>query len=227
MNLLRLTRKKNKKLLVKRTILVFFSLIITVFAWFQFTKILDTNFNFHINSWKIKFIVDGVELPDGKLDININDFYPEMEDKEKIVLIKNEGEVPVEIDYMVTKAIILDQEYDIVESAPEDGDGYYLIPSDRVTRDDGYWEEDVINDERFPFKIKFEIPSANIKPDEQHEIKVIYSWEKSDNATDTKWGHDVAEYLIEARENNRDAYPVEIQIKMFASQAEEKSVSNN
>lgn len=59
MNILRKSRKsKNKKKLNKFVILIF-SLVMTTFAWFAYTKILEPTLKMHILSWNIEYSIAG------------------------------------------------------------------------------------------------------------------------------------------------------------------------
>ena len=56
MNILRIKRKS--KVNIKRYILLIFSLIMTTFAWFTFSKILNSGMLIHIDSWNLDFYID-------------------------------------------------------------------------------------------------------------------------------------------------------------------------
>ena len=80
MNILRWRRKSKKKIRLKTLILVIFSLIMTTFAWFAYSKVLDTTLNLHVASWDMKYSIGGTSV-ENPIGIDISTLYPTMEEQ--------------------------------------------------------------------------------------------------------------------------------------------------
>ena len=57
MNILRWKRKSKKKIKFKTLILFIFSLIMTTFAWFAYSKVIEPTLNIHVASWDIEYYI--------------------------------------------------------------------------------------------------------------------------------------------------------------------------
>lgn len=215
MNILRKNRKRNSKVNLRRYILLIFSLIMTTFAWFTYSKILDTGFEFHIESWDISFYLD--EDKDGEaeltekidstdpIDIELSNLYPGMEDQTVNVIIKNNGELASDISYTIPEIVLLGNEYAIVESVNASTPDYYILRN-ASTVTEGIVYTGLINEPtRFPFKIEIE-NTQQISSEGEGYLNVKISWplynaddteeEKNDkDELDTEWGYDVGAYI--------------------------------
>ena len=58
MGILRKYRKSNKKFGFKKFIILLFSLVMTTFAWFAYSKILNTYLNLHIAAWDMEYYIN-------------------------------------------------------------------------------------------------------------------------------------------------------------------------
>ena len=57
MNILRLNRKSKSKIKFNKFIMLIFSLIMTTFAWFTYSRILDTTLDIHLASWDMEYYI--------------------------------------------------------------------------------------------------------------------------------------------------------------------------
>ena len=128
MNILRKTRKSKFKLDKKKIILLIFTLIMTTFAWITYSKILLPNLQLHINSWNISIYVDNnkngvadddelVEDKSSPITIQPFEVYPGMNLDVMDVIIKNNGETPSDIAYIISDISILGNQYSTKEDA--------------------------------------------------------------------------------------------------------------
>lgn len=124
MNILRKNRKSNykyNKKILTRVVLLVFSLIISTFAWISYYKIINDEINLHILSWDLEFLADldndgELEILENPLQINVPTIYPQMEDKEILITVVNNGETSVDLLCTINEITILGQEYEIVDS---------------------------------------------------------------------------------------------------------------
>ena len=70
MNILRKHRKSKPKIKLKKYILFIFSLIITTFAWFTYSKVLNTHLNIHVAAWDMEYFI-GNEKKENPIGIEI------------------------------------------------------------------------------------------------------------------------------------------------------------
>ena len=61
MNIFRWKRKSKKKIKFKKVILFIFSLIMTTFAWFAYSRVINTSLNIHMAAWDMEYSINGVE----------------------------------------------------------------------------------------------------------------------------------------------------------------------
>ena len=108
MNILRWKRKSKKKIKLKTLILFIFSLIMTTFAWFAYSKLLHTTLNIHMASWDMEYYIGATkqENPEDGILMEIDTLYPTMDEQSVIVDIINNGEQLVDIAYQV-KAVTI------------------------------------------------------------------------------------------------------------------------
>ena len=113
MNLLRLKRKNKKKIGIKRFLLVICSMIMSSFAWFAFSKVLNTSFSGHMVSWDIVFKKDGGVITNTEsIDFSFSNLYPGVTDK-ITVDVENNGESTAEIVYVIKSITFLGKTYSI------------------------------------------------------------------------------------------------------------------
>lgn len=220
MNILRKNRKSNykyNKRLFRRIILFIFSLIITTFAWVTYSKLLNDEMNIHIVSWDLEYLYDvngdGIlENIENPLEIDVPNLYPQMDNKEIDIIIKNNGESMVDLSCLLTQISILGQNYQIVSSAENaTEENYIVIQPAIVNSTTNKSTQNIINDsERFPFTISIENDTV-LESSAQVHLKVTISWEGINDVLDTQWGHNVAKYISET-ENPESVLKLLIQV---------------
>ncbi|MBR3614650.1 MAG: hypothetical protein IKL55_05685 [Clostridia bacterium] len=250
MNILRKTRKSNIRISKKRLVLLIFSLIMTSFAWVAYLKVLNTNSEIHINSWNISLFIDKnkngvaeaseeVKNKAEAIQIDFADMYPDMNEEVVDVIIKNNGETPTTIDYIISDIAFLGDAYKIVDDidaakaeAGENSENRFIQKNEYVTSG-GLVTYEFINDsENFPFKILIE-NTASIDGGAEGHLKVKAYWlsslENKDsltqeqidakNKSDTLWGYGMAQFV----ENNPTISPLQFKIKINATGANRSS----
>ncbi len=203
MNILRKHRKSNKKLHIRKIIVIIFSLIMTTFAWFAYTKVLNTTLDIHISAWDMQYFIDG-ELRQNPINVEIGTLFPAMEEQTVKVDIKNNGETLVDLDYHIQKLTILGNEYEILQELPEEGEipPYYIITTPPTVETDettgvSIVKGKLINDvTQIPFTLEIE-HSAQVAPGGQAYLTVKANWAGDNDELDSKWGYDVGKYFMD------------------------------
>lgn len=209
MNILRKSRKsKNKKKLNKFVILIF-SLVMTTFAWFAYTKILEPTLKMHILSWNIEYSIAG-EKKSNPIGIEVSTLYPAMPEQTVTIDIKNKGETLVDIDYEVEAVTIAGITFELVkEGKTRTTDNYIVLAPSVLTTDETTGEKiyknAITNDiSKFPFTVEIEHSSQvpAVTQDESGKkipgigyLKVTVNWMGDNDKLDSEWGYLVGEYL--------------------------------
>jgi len=219
MNILRWRRKSKKKIKFKTIVLFVFSLIMTTFAWFAYSKVLNPTLNIHISAWDIQYFIDNVEK-ENPIGIEIPTLYPSMPEQIIKIDIINNGERLVDIDYYLQTVKILGETYQLVQEGsaiPSGTENYVILTPTALettsTTDDVTGVTTVTktvkgaitnNIERLPFTIEIE-HSAEIEPvtvdaggneiPGEGYLKVIVNWIGDNHDLDSEWGYRVNEYL--------------------------------
>lgn len=210
MNILRKRRKSKNKIKLNKFMIVIFSLVMTTFAWFTYTKILDTTLKMHVSSWDIEYYI-GTEKKTNPIGIEIQNLYPTMPEQDVTVDIKNNGETLVDIEYEVKSISIAGVTYEVVrEGATNKTDNYIFLAPPVLTTDEATGEEIykdvIINDiTRFPFTVAVEHSSQilAVTRDESGKkipglgyLKITVNWIGDNDTLDSEWGYKVGDYLI-------------------------------
>ena len=199
MNILRWKRKSKKKIKLKTLVLFIFSLIMTTFAWFAYSRVLNTSLDIHMAAWDMKYSINGVEKTN-PIGIEIPILYPTMPEQMVTVDIKNNGETLVDIVYEVQTITIIGKEYEIVNEGETNTSPDYIILSPAVLETDtetgiqtykGVLTSDI---NQFPFTIEIE-HSAQVEAAGEGYLKVTVNWIGDNNDLDSEWGYLVGEYL--------------------------------
>lgn len=117
MNILRWNRKSKNKIKPKTLLLLIFSLIMTTFAWFAYSKVIQPTLNIHMASWDMEYYIGDVKKTN-PIAIEIPTLYPTMPEQTVTIDIFNNGETLVDIEYQVKSVTIAGTSYEIV---PEGG----------------------------------------------------------------------------------------------------------
>ena len=191
MNIFRLKRK-TKKISLKRYLLLIFSLIMTTFAWFAYSKILETDIALDLLPWDIKFFIGEVEKFN-PIDIVMQDLYPGMEDRTVDVVIQNNGRVEAGVYFQVNEVTLLGDTYNLVSDAnAELGEDDLYLPEPTI--DNRVLSQYVINDpERFPFTV-YIASVTQVSAVSEGILTIKISWPGDNDELDTKWGYDVAQF---------------------------------
>lgn len=209
MNILRKRRKSKNKIKLNKFMIVIFSLVMTTFAWFTYTKILDATLKMHVSSWDIEYYI-GTEKKINPIGIEIQNLYPTMPEQDVTVDIKNNGETLVDIEYEVKSISIAGVTYEVVrEGATNKTDNYIFLAPPVLTTDEATGEEIykdvIINDiTRFPFTVEVEHSSqiSAVTKDESGKkvpgigyLKITVNWIGDNDTLDSEWGYKVGDYL--------------------------------
>ena len=138
MNILRWRRKSKKKIKFKTILLFSFSLIMTTFAWFAYSRILNTSLNMHISSWDMEYFIgsEKQENPENGIGVAISTLYPAMPEQTVTIDIINNGERVVDIDYFVQSISIAGVSYELVQEGNTPTTANYIILTDAYVETD-------------------------------------------------------------------------------------------
>lgn len=197
---LRKNKEKNKRTITKvksiylKICLLLLNLIFATFAWFAYTRILVTDFNVDISTWKVDF-KDNTGVLGNVMQIEVPNFYPGMTDYTKTVEISNLGEKDASITYSELTLKLLNTEY---ETTPD------------VATEDGKTTVKLLNDSTtYPFEVilKYDTVIKAITPtntDNKGEVEIIVTWpytvmeedveSQTKNELDTLWGYNIAQF---------------------------------
>lgn len=209
MNILRWKRKSNNKIKSKTLLLFIFSLIMTTFAWFAYSKVLAPTLNMHMASWDIEYYI-GADEKTNPISIEIPVLYPTMQEQTVVVDIFNNGETMVDIDHQVASLTIAGITYEAVaEGSTPTSENYITIAPSVLETDETtskqIYKGAVTNDiTRFPFTIEIE-HSAQVDAVTENEygtkvpgegyLKVTVNWIGDNDRLDSEWGYIVGDYL--------------------------------
>ena len=76
-NILRKYRKSNVKNRFRKYVIFIFTLIMTTFAWFAYSKILNTHLDIHVAAWDMEYYI-GNEKKENPIGIEFTTLYPQM-----------------------------------------------------------------------------------------------------------------------------------------------------
>lgn len=209
MNILRWKRKSKKKISYRTIILFIFSLIMTTFAWFAYSKIIEPTLKMHMSSWDMEYYI-GSEKKTNPISLEIPILYPTMEEQTVIVDIHNNGEKQVDIDFQVKSLTIAGITYEgVAEGFEPETDKYITIAPSVLKMDEAtpkkIYKNAVTNDvTRFPFTIEIE-HSAQVDAVTEDDygtkipgdgyLKVTVNWIGDNDKLDSEWGYIVGDYL--------------------------------
>ena len=201
MNILRRHRKSNKKNKLKKYILFIFSLIMTTFAWFTYSKVLNTHLNIHVAAWDMEYYI-GDEKKENPIGINISALYPQMPEQIIKIDIKNNGEALVDIDYHISAISIAGVSYELVSEGQQNTTENYINIANPTLETD---EETgvlvargkIINDTtKFPFTLELE-HSLQVVAKDKGYLTVKVNWVGDNDVLDSEWGYKVGKYFAD------------------------------
>ena len=230
MNLLRLKRKNKKKIGIKRFLLVICSMIMSSFAWFAFSKVLNTSFSGHMVSWDIVFKKDGGVITNTEsIDFSFSNLYPGVTDK-ITVDVENNGESTAEIVYVIKSITFLGKTYSIknpgstkdnnsivLETAYSSGSNVTQTILNTNTKINNEYllenaTENIIEEENYirtPFTIRAN-KTEKLEKGDKGKFEISIEWPATDaqltnkDDIDSAGGYSFSKYLQYCNENNID-----------------------
>ena len=230
MNLLRLKRKNKKKIGIKRFLLVICSMIMSSFAWFAFSKVLNTSFSGHMVSWDIVFKKDGGVITNTEsIDFSFSNLYPGVTDK-ITVDVENNGESTAEIVYVIKSITFLGKTYSIknpgstkdnnsivLETAYSSGSNVTQTILNTNTKINNEYllenaTENIIEEENYirtPFTIRAN-KTEKLEKGDKGKFEIRIEWPATDaqltnkDDIDSAGGYSFSKYLQYCNENNID-----------------------
>lgn len=205
---MKLNRSVNIKIIIM-VIVIIALLIGGVYAWFiNFSKV-SMKLRTNVKSWKIEFTYNEAQV-ENNIELDIEEIYPGMEDKQESILVKNLGDINAKIDYKIESFSLFGEEYSIEK---------------------GYTDEELKNMiKEFPFEIKCESTKDVIGKNEESNFIVTFKWSYGDESNeitekdelDTKYGQLAYNYKMDnsQNDNNESQYNFSIKIRLIAKQSE-------
>ena len=200
-NILRKHRKSNQKNKFRKFLALIFTLIMTTFAWFAYTKILNPSLNIHVAAWDMEYYING-EKKENPIGIEFPTLYPQMEDKIVTVDILNNGEALVDLSYRIQAISIVGVTYELVAEGEQPTTENYIIIEEPILETDPETGEliskgIIINDpEKFPFTLEIE-HSLQVAAQDDAYLKVTAKWPGDKDELDTEWGYAVGKYFMD------------------------------
>ena len=200
-NILRKHRKSNQKNKFRKFLALIFTLIMTTFAWFAYTKILNPSLNIHVAAWDMEYYING-EKKENPIGIEFPTLYPQMEDKIVTVDILNNGEALVDLSYRIQAISIVGVTYELVAEGEQPTTENYIIIEEPILETDPETGEliskgTIINDpDKFPFTLEIE-HSLQVAAQDDAYLKVTAKWPGDKDELDTEWGYAVGKYFMD------------------------------
>lgn len=201
MNILRKHRKSKKKNKLKKYILFIFSLIMTTFAWFAYSKVLNTHLNMHVAAWDMEYYIED-EKKENPIGIDISALYPQMPEQVIKIDIKNNGEALVDIDYHISAISIAGVSYELVSDGEQNTTENYIKIGNPTLETDAETgvlvaKGKIINDtKRFPFTVELE-HSLQVVAKDTGYLTVKVNWIGDNDDLDSEWGYKVGKYFAD------------------------------
>ena len=233
---MKLLRKlRRKKINVILLFILSVVLVLQTYAWFNFYRDVEvTGLSADISAWNLQFFVGNEEIMSNEYVLEIDDFYPGMEDIDRRVDIYNIGnDNKSNIKYEVESIQMFGYEIlnndtvgEIVEKVDEEGNTYKecdLFGNSSST----LFDEESTN---YPFSLRYPVPfklTYSYNKDElgiENEeaigwFKLHFEWknEEDNNEEDTKLGNLAYKYY---QENPEDKAAIKINLKITGTKGE-------
>ena len=189
-----------KKIKLRNILILLLLLAINTYAWFIYTTKVSASLTAHVSAWDVEFVAKEVGISSNLL-IEVDRIYPGMETFERIVEVKNRGEVNVALSYDIESLKIMDEYYEVSETSG-------LTSQDIETK--------MTTD--YPFKIKIQKDDSGLlagTADGQFKITVEWPYESGDDELDTLWGNKAYQYYS----LNPGAKCIELKLRLNATQS--------
>ena len=199
-NILRQHRKSKGKKKAKKYILFIFTLIMTTFAWFAYSKVLNSQLNMHVAAWDMEYFI-GEEKKENPIGIEFPTLYPHMPEQTVTVDILNNGEALVDLSYNIQAISIAGVSYELVTEGKQPTTENYIEIEEPVLEEKDTGEViskgKIINDTaKFPFTLEIE-HSAQVAAKNKAYLKVTANWAGDNDELDSKWGYTVGKYFMD------------------------------
>ena len=199
-NILRQHRKSKGKKKAKKYILFIFTLIMTTFAWFAYSKVLNSQLNMHVAAWDMEYFI-GEEKKENPIGIEFPTLYPHMPEQTVTVDILNNGEALVDLSYNIQAISIAGVSYELVPEGKQPTTENYINIEKSVVEEKETGEVvakgKIINDTtKFPFTLEIE-HSAQVSAKNKAYLKVTANWTGDNDELDSKWGYTVGKYFMD------------------------------
>ncbi len=207
-------KRREKRLKGKVTFRTIFLLAVTLifntYAWFLYVNTVTADITAHVDSWMVRFEVDGEEVQHSFM-FNIPHAYPGMSDASKTVMILNNGEKNAHIDYEVRYVRIFDDIYFAQESIDEG----QTAPQGATIAN----ASDLLTmiQSTYPFVISFSATSYNLQPDESANLTITFEWdyESGNDTVDTEYGINAYNFY---EDNVNEENAIEILVNVIVDQ---------
>lgn len=196
-------RMKSKLRKVNFTSVAFFavSVISITFAWLAYSNTIATNLDVDIKRWDINITTGNTEITN-EYDINVDSFYPGMDDYSDSFTIRNNGDLAAKIDYNISYFRLFDQEI------PTNNLTFYELQRD------------------YPFKISLDYDTRYLGINDTATFSISCEWplDSGDDAADTLYGNMASEFYAQEQQikANNPSYEIrkglELKIEIVVSQ---------
>lgn len=151
-------RKIRKRIVIRSLILIAFLLTINTFAWFTYISKVGVTLNASVVNWDVTFLEETNVVKE--IVINVTDMKPGMLPVEKEVKIKNGGEVPAGLSYVLESVTLLGKDIKLDKTVEE-------------------IKTSLAND--YPFKLSLTLDKTIIPPKDSGSFKMSVNWEYEAN----------------------------------------------
>ena len=189
-----------KKIKIRNIIILILLLSFNAYAWFVYATKVSSSLSVHVSSWNVEFSL-GEEETVTNIIIEVERVYPGMETYEKVVSVRNKGEIKAELDYEIIALKVMDESYRI-------GEGITMEELENKIKTE------------YPFKINITKDDSLLRQGTGEGVfKVTADWpfESGDDELDTLWGNKAYEYYS----LNPGEKCIELEIKLSAKQIAE------
>ena len=209
-------KKKYNRLVLGRLVFLIMLVLSNTFAWFIYVTRIDNSVTVHVKGWDVIF-QDGDDEITSTLDLDVEDLYPGMENYLYEISAFNRSEVAAILSYQILEVSILGTNYITVEG--RNARGETALASDLTS---AQMETKLESD--YPFAITIGTTSGTIDDTngfEKYQIGATWVYESGNDALDTYWGIQAADY----KKNNPSSPSITLKIKISITQ--DLSVESN
>lgn len=176
-------KKLNKaKSAILKLSLIMLNFIFATFAWFTYTRILESDVDVNVSAWQVDF-KDNNAILGTSMQFQVGNFYPGMNDYTKEIEIVNLGDREASITYRIDTLEILGQEYQIKDTVEENDTENTLYRSETIDTTNNIKTIKLLNDStKYPFEIiithSLNINIANPEDTNQNkgDFKICFTW---------------------------------------------------